>query len=57
MLNKEKIKKYLKKAIDEKYDEITIFRYTSILNKDIDNKSFNFDYEKSFYLSYPDIKY
>ena len=57
MLNKEKIKKYLKKAVDEKYDEITIFRYSSILNKNIDNKSFNFDYKKSFHLSYPDIKY
>ena len=57
MLDKEKIKKYLKKAVDEKYDEKTIFRYTSIINTDINNNSFNFKNEKSFYLSYPDIKY
>ena len=57
MLDKEKIKKYLKKAVDEKYDEKTIFRYTSIINTDINNNSFNFKNEKSFYLSYPNIKY
>ena len=57
MLDKEKIKKYLKKAFDEKYDEKTIFRYTSIINTDINNNSFNFKNEKSFYLSYPNIKY